>query len=64
VHIEKYICLNPDKHFLEPQELIVKAVKGGNRCKLFLAQGPYSERTEAGWDWLYEAVLDAWQMYY
>jgi hypothetical protein len=60
LHIEKYIYLNPEKPFLGPQELTVKAVLSGKGSKVSLAQGPYPENVNADWDWFYKAVVDAW----
>lgn len=60
LHIEKYIYLNPERSFLGPQELKIKAISIGKGCELFLTQGPYPENTSTDWDWFYEVVVDAW----
>lgn len=60
LYIEKYIYLNPEKSFLGPGNLEIKAVANGIGCEIFLRQGPYPENTSADWEWYYEAVVDAW----
>jgi uncharacterized protein YndB with AHSA1/START domain len=60
MHIEKYSYLNPERSFLGPQELTVKAIANGNGSRVYLTQGLYPENTNADWDWFYEAVVNAW----
>lgn len=60
LYIENYIYLNPEKNFLGPHELEIKAVAKDNGCWVYLRQGPYPENINADWEWFYQAVLGAW----
>jgi uncharacterized protein YndB with AHSA1/START domain len=62
LHIEKYIYLNPEKNFLGPQELEIRAIAKGKGCDMYLRQGPYPENINTDWEWFYGAVVDAWPM--
>jgi hypothetical protein len=60
LHIEKYIYLNPEKNFIGPLELKIKAIAKDNGCRMYLCQGAYPENINADWEWFYQAVVDAW----
>lgn len=58
--VDKYFYLNPERPFLGPLKLYVKATAMDKGCNLFLSQGPYPVNAGSDWDWYYAAVVDAW----
>jgi len=60
LHVGDYMYLNPERPFLGPIELTVKADPLPGGCLLELEQGPYPEGAGPDWDWYYEVVKNAW----
>ena len=58
--IENMVYLNPDKPFLGPMSLIVKAKRKSKMSELYICQDGYQEGED--WDWYYKAVQEAWPM--
>ena len=56
--IENFIYLNPEKQFLGPMSLVIRAEPAGDQAELWLCQDGYQEGGD--WDWYYEAVRQAW----
>lgn len=56
--IDNFVYLNPDKPFLGPMTLTIRAKEKGNISELYLCQDGYQHGTD--WDWYYEAVKQAW----
>ena len=59
--IDNYTYFNPQKQFLGPMTLTVKAIpKGRGAAEMYICQDGY--RSGSDWDWYYEAVKGAWPM--
>jgi uncharacterized protein YndB with AHSA1/START domain len=56
--ITDFIYLNPDRPFLGPMMLTVRAQKGNDSTDVYLCQDGY--QGGAHWDWYYQAVKEAW----
>lgn len=60
LEISNFIYLNPDKPFLGPMALTVRAAENNGNTDVYLCQDGYQEGDD--WDWYYQAVKDAWPM--
>jgi uncharacterized protein YndB with AHSA1/START domain len=60
LHIDKYMYYNPERYFLGPLSLVVRAEPTNTGSHVHLKQGPYPENRGADWDWYYDVVKDAW----
>ncbi|WP_258103239.1 SRPBCC domain-containing protein [Marinoscillum sp. MHG1-6] len=56
--ITDFVYLNPDKPFLGPMSLWVKAIPNDSSSDVYLCQDGYQEGDD--WDWYYQAVKEAW----
>lgn len=56
--ITDFVYLNPEKSFLGPMSLTIKAVANGEFTDVYLCQDGYQSGED--WDWYYEAVKEAW----
>ncbi len=56
--ISDFVYLNPEKPFLGPMELVVRAYDKNGISEVYLCQDGYQRGTD--WDWYYEAVKEAW----
>jgi uncharacterized protein YndB with AHSA1/START domain len=57
--IRDLVYINPERSILGPMELLVMTTPNDNRkTELTVIQSGYREGKD--WDWLYEAVLQAW----
>ena len=58
LEIADFAYLNPEKSFLGPMTLTVRAVEKNEVTEVYLCQDGYQEGED--WDWYYEAVKEAW----
>jgi uncharacterized protein YndB with AHSA1/START domain len=56
--VENLIYLNPERSFLGPMSLTVRATKAKELTSVYLCQDGYQSGRD--WDWYYEAVKNAW----
>ncbi|HKI79483.1 MAG TPA: SRPBCC family protein [Ignavibacteriaceae bacterium] len=56
--IDNLVYLNPEKPFLGPMSLTIKAIKKDNLTEVYLCQDGYQAGKD--WNWYYEAVKKAW----
>jgi uncharacterized protein YndB with AHSA1/START domain len=56
--VENFVYLNPEKPFLGPLSLTVRATPKDHYHELYVCQDGYLEGTD--WDWYYVAVRNAW----
>ena len=56
--IKNLVYLNPEKPFLGPMTLTIKAAKKEKLTEAYLCQDGYQSGKD--WDWYYEAVKSAW----
>lgn len=56
--IENFVYLNPEKPFLGPMSLTVRATEKEGGTEVYLCQDGYQSGED--WDWYYEAVKEAW----
>jgi uncharacterized protein YndB with AHSA1/START domain len=56
--IDNFVYLNPEKSFLGPMTLTIKAKRKGDVSEFYLCQDGYQSGKD--WDWYYEAVKEAW----
>ena len=58
LEIDNFAYLNPEKPFLGPMSLTVRAIEKNGVSGVYLCQDGYQEGEN--WDWYYNAVKDAW----
>lgn len=56
--VDDFVYMNPDKPFLGPMTLTIRARGNGGTTELYLCQDGYQLGTD--WDWYYDAVKQAW----
>lgn len=56
--IDKFVYLNPDKSFLGPMGLTIKATPKADGVELYISQDGYQNGND--WNWYYNAVKTAW----
>jgi len=56
--IDNFVYLNPEKPFLDPMSLTVRATAKGGMTEVYLCQDGYQPGED--WDWYYEVVKQAW----
>jgi uncharacterized protein YndB with AHSA1/START domain len=58
LEIANFVYLNPEKPFLGPMNLTVRAIEKNGLTNVYLCQDGYQEGND--WDWYYQAVREAW----
>lgn len=56
--ITNFVYLSPEKPFLGPMGLTIRAVEKNGLTDVYLCQDGYQEGDD--WDWYYQAVKEAW----
>ena len=56
--VDNFLYLNPEKSFLGPMTLAIRAQPTASLTELYLCQDGYQDGGD--WDWYYEAVKEAW----
>ncbi len=56
--IADFVYLNPEKPFLGPMTLTIRAEEKNGMTEVYLCQDGYQEGDS--WDWYYQAVKEAW----
>lgn len=58
LEITNFVYLNPEKPFLGPMGLTVRATENNGLTDVYLCQDGYQDGVD--WDWYYQAVKEAW----
>jgi len=58
--IGDFVYLNPEKTYLGPMTLTIRAEENNGMSEVYLCQDGYQEGDS--WDWYYQAVVEAWPM--